>query len=148
VKVAEVMTPNVTLVQPEQSIVEAAKTMAAVDIGALPVEENDRLVGMITDRDIVVRGIAKGITTDGKVREVMTEKISYCFDDDEIEKAAEAMAQQRVRRLAVLNRGKRLVGMISLGDIAAADIEGDVSGGTLRGVSRKGPPPAQEGSKK
>lgn len=143
-KVAEVMTPHVTLVQPDQSIVEAAKTMASDDIGALPVGENDRLIGMITDRDIVVRGIAKGIAADAKVREVMTEKIGYCFDDDEIEQAAEAMAEKRVRRLAVLNRGKRLVGMISLGDIAAADVEGDVSGDALRGVSRRGPPHTQE----
>jgi CBS domain-containing protein len=139
VKVAKVMTPNVTLVQPEQSIVEAAKTMAAVHIGALPVGENDRLIGMITDRDIVVRGIAKG-RGDAKVREVMSEKITYCFDDDEIKQAAEKMAEQRVRRLAVLNRGKRLVGMISLGDIAAADLEGDISGDVLRGVAQKGPP--------
>lgn len=142
-KVAEIMTPKVALIAANASIVEAAKKMAEGDVGALPVEKDDRLVGMITDRDIVVRAIAKGKAADCKVSEVMTEEIKYCFDDEEVEHIAENMAEQRIRRLPVLNRDKRVVGLISIGDIAAGHPEGDVSGDALRGVVQKGGPHTQ-----
>lgn len=138
-KVSEIMSPRVQLIRPDQTIVEAAKKMAEIDAGALPVEENDRLIGMITDRDIVVRGVAAGKNGKAKVRDVMTKEVKYCFEDQEVESVAENMGDQRVRRLPVLNHDKRLVGMISLGDIAAG--EGcDVCGEALRDISRPGGP--------
>ncbi|ARN81448.1 CBS domain-containing protein [Methylocystis bryophila] len=96
-KVAEVMTRRLTLLQPDQSTVEAAKAMAVDDIGALPVGESDRLIGIVTDPDIVVRGIAKGVAADARIREVMIEKIGYCFNDDGVEQAAEAKSEGKPR---------------------------------------------------
>ena len=117
-KVKETMSTNVRLANPNQTIREAAQAMAEVDSGVLPVGENDRLVGMITDRDIAVRGIAKGKGPDTSVRDVMTEHVDYCFEDQDVDEVTKNMADIKVRRLPVLNRDKRLVGIISLGDIA------------------------------
>ncbi|HLY07629.1 MAG TPA: CBS domain-containing protein [Rhizomicrobium sp.] len=118
-KIAEVMTRGVDLTDPDATLQEAAMTMAEDDVGFLPVGENDRVVGMITDRDIAVRAVAAGRdpkTT--RVREVMTDRVLYCFEDEEIEMAAESMSRDHVRRLPIVNRRKRLVGVVSLGDIA------------------------------
>jgi CBS domain-containing protein len=118
-KVCDVMTSNVCLANPDRSIREAAEMMADQDIGALPVGENDRLVGMITDRDIAVRAVAKGLGPDTKIRDVMSsDKVMYCFDDEDLDDAANQMADIKVRRLPVLNRDKRLVGIIAIGDLA------------------------------
>ena len=119
-KVKETMSTNVRLARPDQTIREAAQAMAEVDSGVLPVGENDRLVGMITDRDIAVRGIAKGKGPDTSVRDVMTDHVDYCFEDQEVNEVTKNMAEIKVRRLPVLNRDKRLVGIISLGDITQA----------------------------
>jgi CBS domain-containing protein len=119
-KVKETMSTNVRLARPDQTIREAAQAMAEVDSGVLPVGENDRLVGMITDRDIAVRGIAKGKGPDTSVRDVMTDHVDYCYEDQEVNEVTKNMADIKVRRLPVLNRDKRLVGIISLGDIAQA----------------------------
>lgn len=118
-KITEVMTRRVDLTDPEATLQEAARTMAEDDVGFLPVGENDRLVGMITDRDIAVRAVAAGRdpkTT--RVREVMTDRVLYCFEDEDVEAAAENMSRELVRRLPIVNRKKRLVGVVSLGDIA------------------------------
>lgn len=136
-KVSEIMTPDVHMANPDQTIREAAKTMAEIDAGALPVSENDRLIGMITDRDIAVRCVAEGRGPDAKVREVMTQEIKYCFGDQEVEEVAKNMAQQQLRRLPVIDRSKRLVGIVSLADIAAGEGP-DVSGDALRGISQPG----------
>jgi len=117
-KVREAMTSDVCLCDPMRSIREAAQMMADQDIGAIPVGENDRLVGMVTDRDITVRAIAKGLGPDTKIREVMSEEVKYCFDDEDLEDVTHNMADLKVRRLPVLNRDKRLVGIISIGDLA------------------------------
>jgi|SRR5437016_12842474 len=118
-KIAEVMTRGAELTNPEATLQEVAKTMAKEDVGFLPVGDHDRMVGMITDRDIAVRAVAKGRdpkTT--KVREVMTDRVLYCFEDGDIEKAAESMSRELVRRLSIVDRHKRLVGVVSLGNIA------------------------------
>lgn len=141
-KVAEIMTPKVHLIEPEQTVEQAAKKMAEIDAGALPVAENDRLVGMITDRDIAVRCVAKGKGCNTKVREVMTSEIKYCFADDEVEKIAENMAGQRLRRLPVLNHDKRLVGLVSIGDVARGE-EPELAGDALRGIAQAGGPHSQ-----
>jgi CBS domain-containing protein len=117
-KVIDAMTRNVLIATPEQSISEVAKTMATIDVGALPVGENDRLVGMITDRDIAVRAVAGGRSPDTKVRDVMSKQILYCYEDQDLEDVAQNMSEVKVRRLPVMNRDKRLVGILSLGDLA------------------------------
>ena len=117
-KVREAMTGNVCLVDPNRSICEAAQMMADQDIGALPVGENDRLVGMVTDRDIAVRAVAQKMGPNTKIRDVMSQEVLYCFDDEELEDALHNMGNSKVRRLPVLNRDKRLVGIISISDLA------------------------------
>ncbi|UXN60961.1 CBS domain-containing protein [Phyllobacterium zundukense] len=135
-KVSEAMTRDVRVANPDEAIQFVAKIMAGLDIGALPVGENDRLVGMITDRDIAIRGIAEGKGPDAKVSEVMTSNVQYCYDDQEIDEVSENMAGIQVRRLPVINRDKRLVGILSLADIA---LTGDGQAGeALSGISRPG----------
>ena len=135
--VNEAMSTDVRIATPDQTIKEAATIMAEIDAGILPVGDNDRLVGMITDRDIAVRGVAKGLKPDAKVRDVMSKEVRYCFEDDDIEDVAANMAELKVRRLPVLNREKRLVGILSLGDIAMADGP-DSAGEAIVGISEPG----------
>ncbi|HZP66630.1 MAG TPA: CBS domain-containing protein [Rudaea sp.] len=116
-KVSDVMTRDVCIVSPNQSIREAANTMADADVGSLPVGENDKLIGMITDRDIVLRAVAEGRDPNTQVRDVMTERIQYCYDDEDIDAVARNMADLGVRRLPVVNREKRLVGIVALSNI-------------------------------
>jgi CBS domain-containing protein len=121
-KISDVMTSDPKLVGPNDSVQQAAVLMREGDCGAIPVQENDRLVGMITDRDIAIRCVAAGKASDCKVAEAMSrDQVLYCFDDEDVETVAENMAENRVRRLPVLNRDKRLVGIVSLGDIARDD---------------------------
>ncbi len=121
-QVSEVMSSDVKLVSPSDRIVEVARIMKEGDLGAIPVGENDRLKGMITDRDIILRGIAEGKSIqDCTVREVMSEGIYYCYEDDDLETVSQKMAEAKIRRLPVLNRDKRMVGIVSLGDLAGAD---------------------------
>jgi CBS domain-containing protein len=132
-QVQEIMTTNVHLADPNMTICDAAREMRAGNIGALPVGENDRLIGMVTDRDIVTRAVAEdrsaGNTT---VRDVMSEGICYCFEDDDVNKAASVMAAHQVRRLPVISHDKRLVGVIAMADLRKTDGAG---GQALKGVS-------------
>jgi CBS domain-containing protein len=137
-KVREAMTRDVRLLKPDQPIREAAKLMGELDIGALPVEENDRLVGMITDRDIAVRAVAAGRGADTPIREVMSGEIKYCYEDQTVDEVTQNMGEQRIRRLPVLNRDKRLVGILSLGDLAIDETARDEAGEALGGISRPG----------
>ena len=137
-KVHEVMSRKVEITSPDDSIQRAAQTMARIDAGILPVAADDRLVGMITDRDIAIRGVGAGRNpSDTPVNDVMTREVKYCFEDDDVSKVAENMAQLQVRRLPVLNRDKRLTGIISLGDIAR-DHEPAQAGSALQDIARKG----------
>lgn len=117
-KVREAMTNDVCLAHPDRTIREAAQMMTEHDIGALPIGENDRLVGMITDRDITVRAVANGKGPDTKIRDVMSEQVMYCFEDEDVADVAQNMGDIKVRRLPVLNRDKRMVGIVSIGDVA------------------------------
>ena len=117
-KIRDVMTADVSFVGPETSILEIARKMRDADIGATPVVENDRLVGMVTDRDIVVRAVAEGEIGSKTARDAMSPRILYCFEDDTVESVLENMGDQQIRRLPVVNRDKRLVGVVSLGDLA------------------------------
>jgi CBS domain-containing protein len=142
-RVSEAMTRHVKICTPGQTIREVAKTMAEIDAGALPVGENDRLIGMITDRDIAIRGVALGKGPDTPVREIMSEHVEYCYDDEDLDRVAEGMAQVRVRRLPVINREKRLVGILSLGDVARKDDHREVVAETVAGISTPGGPHRQ-----
>ena len=133
-KISEAMTSQVDVIDPNTAVRDAARRMRDDNVGALPVGENDRLIGMVTDRDIVVRGVAEN-RLDGttSVRDLMSEHVYYCFEDDDLEKAAQIMAEHQVRRLPVLNRQKRLVGIVALADLALIPTE--ASHHALRGVS-------------
>ena len=137
-KVRDAMTRDVRMVRPLQTIRDAANQMAQLDIGVLPVEDNDRLVGMITDRDIAVRAVAEGRSCDTTIREVMSQDVKYCFDDQSIDEVTRNMADIRLRRLPVVDRNKRLVGILSLGDIAVDDDAQDEAGEALSGISQPG----------
>jgi len=138
-KVSEAMTRNVRIASPSETIQQAARMMAEVDSGVIPVGENDHLVGMITDRDIAVRAVAAGKAPDTPIRDVMScDDVCYCFDDNEISDVAANMADIQVRRLPVVNRDKRLVGILSLGDIAQADNQDRPAAKALGGISERG----------
>ncbi|WP_297692730.1 CBS domain-containing protein [Phenylobacterium sp.] len=136
-KISDCMTRDVQLARPDMSLHEAAKMMSDCGTGALPVEENDRLAGMVTDRDMAIRGLAKGLGPDAKVREVMSGEIRYCFEDDDADDALQMMGEQQIRRMPVLSREKRLVGIISLGDLSKGE-RPQRTGEALSGISREG----------
>lgn len=117
-KVSECMTRDVRIVAPDQTLQDAARAMAEIDAGILPVGENDRLIGIITDRDIAIRGIGAGRAPTAKVRDIMTEEVKYCFDDDDGDAVLDNMADIQLRRMPVLDRGKRMVGIVSITDLA------------------------------
>ena len=134
-KIREVMTRDVCVANPNQTLKDAASTMARADIGSLPVGENDRLVGMITDRDMVLRAIAMGLGAGTKIREVMSEQIKYCFEDDDVSEVAANMADLGIRRLPVISRDKRLVGIVSLSNIVQSP-DDDAKDALLDGVAK------------
>ena len=134
-QVQDLMTHDVTTVSPEESLKNAARLMAQLDVGALPVGENDRLVGMVTDRDLAVRGLAEGCGPNTKVRDVMTPDVKYCYADQDVDEIAANMADIQVRRLPVLDRDKRLVGILALSDIAVSD-DPEPAMEALSGISR------------
>lgn len=124
-QIREIMNSDVHLVDPNTTVRECAKRLRDEDLGALPVAENDKLIGMVTDRDICCRGVAVHDDAGGKtVRDVMSEGILYIFDDEDAKDAAATMAEHQVRRIPVVNRDKRLVGMVALADLAKAGIKG------------------------
>jgi CBS domain-containing protein len=134
-KVSDVMTPDVRLGRPDQTIREVAVLMMEADIGSLPIGDHDRLVGMVTDRDIVLRAVALGLGVETLVREVMSEDVKYCFDDESVAAVAANMAKLGLRRLPVVNRKKRLVGIVSLSNIAYSGNE-SASESLLKGVAQ------------
>lgn len=135
-QVNKLMTRDVRIAAPDQTLQQAARLMAELDAGALPVGENDRLVGMITDRDIAIRGVGQGLDPNTPVREVMSPDVKYVFEDQEIDEVSIVMSQLQVRRLPVVNRDKRLVGILALGDIATSERTIDEAGEALSGVSQ------------
>ena len=137
-KVADVMTTTVRLVRPDQTLREAANMMFDDDIGAIPVADKERLVGMVTDRDIAIRGIAQGKGPDAKVGEIMTEQVKYCFADEDLDQVSRNMASLQMRRLPVMDREKRLVGIVSLGDLAVTNRSRAQAEQALHGISQPG----------
>ena len=115
----DVMTPHVEVIHPDATLREAAQKMKTLDVGPVPVCDGDRLQGMLTDRDITIRATAEGRDPNTtRVREVMTPDVVYCFEDQDVVEAARMMEERQIRRLVILNRDKRLVGIVSLGDLA------------------------------
>lgn len=135
-KISEVMTRDVRVVAPSQTVREAAQLMSELDVGALPVADGEKLVGMITDRDIVIRAVGLGRGPDASISEAMTQDVKYCFEDQTTDEITRNMGDIQVRRLPVVDRNKRLVGILSLGDLADADTPD--AGKALKGISRPG----------
>ncbi len=135
-KVSECMSTDVEIASPDDTLRDVARTMREIDAGSMPVGENDRLVGMITDRDIVVRAIAEGMGPDATVRQAMSTHVRWCYDDEDVADVSEQMGEHKIRRLPVLNRDKRLIGIISLGDVAHTD--GVTSGRALHEITEPG----------
>jgi len=134
-KVRDAMHKGVEWVEPSTTVATLAKRMRDLDIGAIPIGENDRLVGMVTDRDIIIRAVADGRDTSKlTARDVMSKGIVYCRDSEELEDAVRIMAQKKIRRLPVIDGNKRMVGMLSLGDVSHAASHW-ISGEVIVGVS-------------
>ena len=135
-KVKEVMTPNVEVVQPNDSLQVAAQKMRDRDVGFLPVYEGGELIGVVTDRDIAVRTIAGGLNPDAILgREIVTSPVVYCFEDQSVEDAARLMSQNQIRRLVILDRrNNQTVGVVSLGDLSGI-LNEKMSGKVLQSVS-------------
>ena len=126
-KVKDVMTPECEWVEPGTSLVEAAKLMKKRDCGFLPIGENDKLIGMVTDRDIAIRAIAEGKDPNKTdVKSIMTPKTYYCYEDQDVDEVCQNMGDIKVRRLPVVNRDKRLVGIVSFGDVSQAAASNEV----------------------
>lgn len=136
-KVSDAMTREVRVANPDQSIREAARMMAEIDAGALPVGENDRLIGMITDRDIAIRAVAANKSPKTAVRDVMSEEVLYVFDDQELDEVAVNMGDMQIRRVPVVNRDKRLVGILALADLAREE-SAQTAGRTVADISQRG----------
>jgi CBS domain-containing protein len=136
-KVSEVMTRDVKTVRPDDTAREAARFMLSEDAGSMPVSDGDRLIGMITDRDIAVRGVAKGYGPDTPIRELMTNDLICAREDDDVEEVAMRMSQAQVRRLPVIDANEKLCGIVSLGDLAR-ETDDDCAEEALEGVSQPG----------
>ena len=135
-KVSEIMTKDVTVIKPDDSLDKAAEKMRSHDVGLLPVCDGDKLRGMISDRDIAIRAVAdKKSPENTKVKDVMTEDVVYVYEDQDILEAARLMEMKQIRRLVVLNHDKRLVGIVSLGDISLQQKDKELSGEILKEVS-------------
>jgi len=136
-KISEVMTTDVETVNADQTAREAAAFMLRADAGSIPVCEGDRVVGMITDRDIAVRGVAEGRGPDTPVSELMSDGIICAHEDDDVEAVARRMSEEQVRRLPVIDHEERLIGIVSLGDLAR-ETSTKAAEQALEGVSAPG----------
>jgi CBS domain-containing protein len=134
----DIMSPDVQVISPDATIREAAQKMREGDFGMMPVAENDRMIGAISDRDIALRAIAEGKGPDTKVRDVMSQGIAWAYEDDSVDHAAEVMSEHQVRRLPVVNRQKRLVGIVALGDFAVESSDLEPAAEALVEISQPG----------
>jgi CBS domain-containing protein len=134
-KIGQLMSKDVLVARPDESIRTVAEHMARVDIGSMPVCDGRRLLGMITDRDIVVRAVAFGRSADTTCGAIMSSDIKYCFEDDDVAEVCERMGEEQIRRIPVLDRNHQLVGIVSLGDLAL-EAKDRTAGRTLEQISR------------
>jgi CBS domain-containing protein len=134
------MTREVQCIEPDATLQDVARRMKELDVGSMPICDNDRLAGMITDRDIAIRSVSEGHDPHADhARDVMSHEVFYCFEDQSVEEVAEQMRDKQVRRLPVLNRDKRLVGIVSLGDLAIESGDEQLVGHALEGISEPSP---------
>lgn len=139
--IRDVMTRNVQVIDPQSNLREAAQMMKDLNVGGLPVCDGDRLLGFITDRDITVRAVAEGQDpSQCSVSDAMSKQLVWCYEDENLDKAATLMRDRKVRRVAVLNRDKRLVGIIALGDLSTRAEEEKVATEALEGISEPSQP--------
>jgi CBS domain-containing protein len=136
-KISEVMTRDVKTVRPDHTAKEAATFMLNEDAGSMPVSDGDRIVGMVTDRDIAVRGVAQGYGPDTPISQIMTEDVVSAREDDDVEEIATKMSRAQVRRIPVLDSNDRLCGIVSLGDLSR-EADEDCAEQALQGVSAPG----------
>ena len=120
-QIKDVMSRDVQVISPEATLAEAARCMRDGNFGMMPVGENDRMIGAISVRDIAIRAVAEGRDGNTKVRDAMSDGVCWAYEDDPVERAAELMSQHQVRRLPIVNRDKRLVGIVALGDLATRE---------------------------
>jgi CBS domain-containing protein len=132
----DLMSRDVKVISPDMTIGEAAKKMRDGDFGMMPVGEDDRMIGTISDRDIAIRAVAEGKEAGTKVRDVMSEGITWVYEDDSVEQVATIMSKHQVRRLPVVNRDKRLVGIVALGDFAVESSEIQPAAKALSEISK------------
>ena len=134
-KLKEIMTSEVEVIHPNDTLQTAASKMHDRDIGFLPVCDGDRLIGVLTDRDLITRALAEGMESKAMLgRDLVTSPTIYCFDDQSVDEAAKLMHDNQIRRLVILSRDKRMVGVVSLGDLAM-NIDDKKSGDVLQSVS-------------
>jgi CBS domain-containing protein len=140
-RIAEIMTQDPEVITSEFFLKDAALKMRELDVGMLPIAKDDRLVGMLTNRDITIRATAEGRDPKRtKVQDVMTPEVVYCFEDQDVSEAAKLMQEKQIRRLPILNREKRLIGIVSLGDVAVHSGEKSVVAETIKEVSEPAAP--------
>lgn len=132
----DVMSHDVKVLSPDATIKDAARRMRDGDFGFMPVGEKDRLVGTLSDRDIVIRAVADGRDTSTKVRDCMSTEVMWAYEDDSVEKASQIMSDNQIRRLPIVNTDKRLVGIVSLGDLAVDGADVRATGATLSDISK------------
>lgn len=137
-QIRDVMTHNVKILSPDATLKDAARQMRDGDFGLMPIGENDRLVGTLTDRDIVVRAIAEGFDPGTKVRDVMSTGVLWAYENDSVETACQIMKDNQIRRLPIISREKRLVGILALGDLAVDGADIKAAGEALSDISRPG----------
>ena len=139
-KISDIMTRNVEVARPDDNIQTVAQRMADLDVGSLPVCDGERLLGMVTDRDITVRGVAAGKMADTPVTEVMSQHVRWCYEDQDIDEVMDEMRDAQIRRLPVVNHDKKLVGIVSLGDLADRGSDDKRVGETLKDISTPSEP--------
>jgi CBS domain-containing protein len=134
--IKELMSRNVQVINPDETIQEAAQQMLKGDFGMMPVGENDRMIGSISDRDIAIRAVVGGLGSDTKVRDIMSAGIHWAYEDDSVEKVASQMSEKQIRRLPIVNADKRLTGIVALGDFAVESKDIKVAGEALAEISQ------------
>jgi len=136
-KIRDIMTTRVEVLRPDNTVREAAQKMRELNVGPMPVMDGDRVVGLLTDRDITIRATAEGRDPNTTpIQDVMTRNVTFCFEDDDVKEAAKHMSEKQVRRLLVMNRDQRLVGIASLGDLAVGTSNEKMAGKVLEEVSK------------
>jgi CBS domain-containing protein len=138
-QIKDVMSRGVQVISPDATIAEAAQAMRDGDFGMMPVGENDRMIGAISDRDIAIRGLAEGRDGKAKVRDVMSDGVHWAYDDEPVERAAEIMSEFQIRRLPIVNRDKRLVGIVALADLAVKEPKKEPAAKALSDISEPTP---------